>query len=300
MTPTPLLPAEHDDSVELKNIHETDIPKAVDLLAQFPNFIRPTVIGDSLSRVTLEIMGAFHDEKGLVGCAILQDFGIRKLISDVIVDPDFTSRSVEAALVNALIKREERKGPGRVLSIASNVEREELLRSIGFEIQPGEYYLRRQLSGIKLAPARPLVGELRLESYSPQLVADSVSLWSTEADMHLPPWEDFALINSTVLSRGVLYGLRETRSNQLVATVLASTEGVDAMLFHLYVAPNQRRVGLGRVLVEKTLENLVRSGCASALVCVHDERARTFWESVGFMANMSDCLLQLDVSPISK
>ena len=287
---------ESKESLIYRDITENDLARALHLLARTQSFIRPTISTASLLLDTVFIVGCFHTAQGLVGVGILQDFGIRKLLAEIILEPDYEGKDIEVTLAKELLVRAANDAPGRVLSISRKSEREKQLRSLGFETQKGEHYLSRRLDGAAdralhlVAPAG-----LRLEPYSPALVTEALSLWSTEKDMHLPEWENFDLICSVVESRGLLFALRDAKTGLLVGTILASTQGEDAMLYHLYVSPHHRRCGAGRFLAHTTLDALAVRGASSAILCVHDARAMKFWESLGFASSLSDRLLQLDV-----
>lgn len=292
---------ESKESLIYRGITESDLAHALRLLDRSESFIRPTITTASLLLDTVFILGCFHKEHGLVGLGILQDFGIRKLLSEIVLEPDYEGNGIEVTLAKKLLVRVACQAPGRVLSISRQSERENQLRSLGFEAQKGEYYLRRRLNGgadRALHLAAP--AGLRLEAYSPALVAEALSLWSTEEDMHLPGWESFDVICSVVESRGLLFALRDEKTAFVVGTILASIQGEDAMLYHLYVSRQHRRCGAGRFLARTTLDALAVRGCASALLCVHDARAMRFWESLGFASSVSDRLLQLDVSATSE
>lgn len=290
-----------NDQLTFREISESDIASVSVLLSLSESFIRPTITPASLTLGTLYLVGAFHATKGLVGLAIRQDFGIRSLLSEIVVIPQYASDNVDLSLGRILIECAQRNGSGRILALAANHEQESRLKTLGFETQHGEYYLRRRLPANESShPKTPATfpHDLSLETDSLALIPQALSLWSTEPDMHLPPWEDLALLRSVVTSHGILYGVRESTTGQLVGTLLASIQGEDAMLYHLYIAPHHRRRGVGSYLAEATLDALHLRGCSSALLCVHDERALAFWGSFGFTPRKSDRLLQLDVPTI--
>jgi GNAT superfamily N-acetyltransferase len=275
-------------TLTFRDISDPGLPRVEALLAQSENFIRPTITPASLQPGTLSIVGAFDGTARLVGLAILQDFGVRSLLSDIAVIPDYDSGDVDLSLGRNLIERAQRKGFGRILSLATNHEEEARLTTLGFKTQHGERYLKRQLpaNGSSQSPTG-LPHSLRLETDSLTLIPEALSLWSTEPDMHLPPWEDLALLHGVVTAHGFLFGVRELTTGQLVGTLLASIQGEDAMLYHLYIAPHYRRRGVGSYLAKATLDALHERGCSSAVLCIHDERALAFWGSFGFTTRTS-------------
>lgn len=78
---------------------------------------------------------------------------------------------------------------------------------------------------------------------------------------------------------------RIAREDQiLVAAVLCGHDGRRGFLYHLAVAPEHRRRGLGKELVERCLASLAAQGIqkCNALVYCHNASGRRFWEQMGF------------------
>jgi len=73
-------------------------------------------------------------------------------------------------------------------------------------------------------------------------------------------------------------------TDRIVGAVLAGHDGRRGYLHHLAVHPSARRAGLGRRLVQASLDALHREGIAKAHIFVFRENAagQVFWESCGW------------------
>lgn len=79
---------------------------------------------------------------------------------------------------------------------------------------------------------------------------------------------------------------------EVVGAVLCGTDGRRGYLHHLAVAPEERRRGVGRMLVERALQSLSNAGIdrCHLMVLPSNTAARAFWKSVGWVER-SDLLL---------
>lgn len=73
-------------------------------------------------------------------------------------------------------------------------------------------------------------------------------------------------------------------NGQLVATILCGHDGRRGYIHHLAVRKSYRRMGIGRYLVEKCLEELRLIGIQKCHLFVFgaNQEAITFWQRVGF------------------
>jgi len=71
---------------------------------------------------------------------------------------------------------------------------------------------------------------------------------------------------------------------RVIGAVLAGHDGRRGLLYHLAVATDQRRSGIARQLVDRSLSALKVAGITRVLILVaHDnEVGRKFWECCGY------------------
>jgi N-acetylglutamate synthase len=77
---------------------------------------------------------------------------------------------------------------------------------------------------------------------------------------------------------------REDKPDELVGTILCGSDGRRGYLYHLAVAGEARRSGIGSALVEQTLSALRAAGIQKchAMVFANNEPGRAFWRQVGW------------------
>ena len=83
-------------------------------------------------------------------------------------------------------------------------------------------------------------------------------------------------------NRGLSTAIR--RGNELVAAVLCCHDGRRGYLYHLGVDAEHRQLGLGRMLVERSLAGLKAAGISrcSIFLIVGNESGEAFWKRIGW------------------
>ncbi len=84
---------------------------------------------------------------------------------------------------------------------------------------------------------------------------------------------------------------------ELAGAVITGNDGRRGYLHHLAVSSKYRRHGLGRVLVERSLEALKERGIHKCHIFVYgnNRSARAFWEEVGFYHRTELILMSHDI-----
>ncbi|MBN1435548.1 MAG: GNAT family N-acetyltransferase [Sedimentisphaerales bacterium] len=74
------------------------------------------------------------------------------------------------------------------------------------------------------------------------------------------------------------------QDNQLIGTLLCGTDGRRGYLNHLAVAPTHRNQGIGRKLVQHSLNALKNIGITRChtFVLVNNSSAQAFWQHIGW------------------
>jgi ribosomal protein S18 acetylase RimI-like enzyme len=88
------------------------------------------------------------------------------------------------------------------------------------------------------------------------------------------------------------------RGNQLAAAVLACHDGRRGYLYHLGVGGAFRRHGLGRLLVEHSLDRLKAEGISRCTIFVirGNETGEAFWKRIGWRERTDLGLMAKDLS----
>jgi ribosomal protein S18 acetylase RimI-like enzyme len=111
-----------------------------------------------------------------------------------------------------------------------------------------------------------------------------VELWGGARSAHAVTADTPERVAAAVAAGAVLVAEAE---GALVGAVIAGFDGWRGNFYRLAVAPEFRRRGIARALVEAGSERLLALGAprATALVAFDDDAARGFWRSVGFEAD---------------
>jgi ribosomal protein S18 acetylase RimI-like enzyme len=72
--------------------------------------------------------------------------------------------------------------------------------------------------------------------------------------------------------------------SQIVGAIISGHDGRRGFIYHMAVAPNFRRRGIGRTLADAALAALRREGVTKAALVVfkENEGGNRFWEALGF------------------
>jgi putative acetyltransferase len=122
------------------------------------------------------------------------------------------------------------------------------------------------------------IDELRLEDYD-----DALALWKSAEGIGLSSADSREAIGRYLLRNPGMSSAARS-GGRLVGAVLAGHDGRRGFLHHLAVAADRRGRGLGRVLVERSLERLRGEGIAKCHIFLmkSNEKGRGFWEAVGW------------------
>ena len=82
-------------------------------------------------------------------------------------------------------------------------------------------------------------------------------------------------------------------NDQLVGAILASHDGRRGYVHHLAVSPNYRRKGIGKLLINRCLEELKNSGILKCHILMfnNNKTALKFWESIGWSYRDDICII---------
>ena len=117
-------------------------------------------------------------------------------------------------------------------------------------------------------------------------IAAVLALWG---DATVPSTTDDAAAVRGLVARDPEALLVATRDRRVVGTLIAGFDGWRGQMYRLAVAPDARRHGIARALVDRAETNLRRRGARriSALV-IDDDVARAFWAAIGYEEDQRD------------
>ena len=117
-------------------------------------------------------------------------------------------------------------------------------------------------------------------------IAAVLALWG---DATVPSTTDDAAAVRALVARDPDALLVAGRGGRIVGTLIAGFDGWRGQMYRLAVAPDERRHGIARALVDVAETNLRRRGARriSALV-IDDDVARAFWAAAGYEEDERD------------
>lgn len=114
-------------------------------------------------------------------------------------------------------------------------------------------------------------------------IPDALALWADMPGLSLFPCDSPTGL-SRYLNRNPGLSVVARANGQLVGAALAGHDARRGFLHHVAVAPAYRRRGLGRKLVEWSLNALSADGIGRCLILVNagNDEARGFWRHIGW------------------
>ncbi|MEW6650053.1 MAG: GNAT family N-acetyltransferase [Chloroflexota bacterium] len=84
---------------------------------------------------------------------------------------------------------------------------------------------------------------------------------------------------------------------QIVGAVLGGHDGRRGFLHHLAVRPDQRRLGIGRLLAQASLDALAQQGIDRVHIFVYADNSSgiAFWEQIGWRLRRNLVLMSFDL-----
>ncbi len=123
------------------------------------------------------------------------------------------------------------------------------------------------------------IRKLELKDYD-QIYA----LWTSTPGMGLRTLDDSPEGLERFLKRNPDTCFAAVKENSIAGVILCGHDGRRGYIYHMAVAPSQRRQGLGTALVEAAVQALQKEGIHKvALIAFRsNEAGNRFWESIGF------------------
>jgi len=82
--------------------------------------------------------------------------------------------------------------------------------------------------------------------------------------------------------------------NNIIGTILSCHDGKRAFIYHLAVAKENRRLGIGKKLVSKSIARIKKEGLPKCTLFVYNNniKGKRFWESLGWITRKDLTIMQ--------
>ena len=113
------------------------------------------------------------------------------------------------------------------------------------------------------------------------------TLWETTPGVGLRENEDSEVPVLKFLAKNPNTCFIAVEDEKIIGTILGGNDGKRGYIYHLAVDVNFRRRGIGKALVERTVEALKHEGINGIKIFVFrdNESGNIFWEKLGFVEN---------------
>lgn len=126
---------------------------------------------------------------------------------------------------------------------------------------------------------------MRIERMAAENFREVVSLWEETPGMGLNPYDDSEEGLRRYLARNpsTCFVARD-EDGKVAGSILAGHDGRRAFIYHLAVAMESRKMGVGKSLVDAAVKALQAEGIAKAALVVFadNDAGNAFWEKIGF------------------
>lgn len=219
-------------------------------------YLQATVYGGSRADIAYELASA-HWGRGLAAQA-----------TQAMIDELATHHGVQR--LSAMLKR-------------ANHRSLRLLQRLGFAVSSSAEHRRRDIADDEILLERACdANALCVREFLPDDRADALALWHAAPCVGLSAADEPAAL-ARFLARNPGLSQVATRGTTLIGTVLCGHDGRRGLIYHLVVAEAERRRGLARRLLDRSLAALQRTGVGKCHLMVFGDNAagQAFWRRVG-------------------
>ena len=125
--------------------------------------------------------------------------------------------------------------------------------------------------------------KIQIRPNGPYLVEGEIELWQRVEGLEIAEGDDRDGV-AQFLARNPGLSRVATDGSAIVGVVLCGHDGRRAHIYHLAVDPAYQGRGLGKRLLDESLEDLRRAGVKRVIIMVADDnpRGREFWKRSGY------------------
>ena len=124
---------------------------------------------------------------------------------------------------------------------------------------------------------------IKIREYNDKDKNEVISIWKNIFNYIKPHNHPELIINMKTSHNDNLFFVAE-ENKKIVGTVIAGFDGHRGWLYSLAVIPNKRNKGIGKLLVDKAIDELEKLGCLKVnLQIINDKNsAISFYKKLGF------------------
>ncbi len=126
-------------------------------------------------------------------------------------------------------------------------------------------------------------GEIEIREFSINDYDAAIELWQRVEGLEIAEGDDRESV-AQFLARNPGLSRVATNGSAVVGVALCGHDGRRGHIYHLAVDPAYQRRGLGKLLLDKSLADLRRTGVKRVIIMVADDNpsGRAFWKRCGY------------------
>jgi ribosomal protein S18 acetylase RimI-like enzyme len=130
-------------------------------------------------------------------------------------------------------------------------------------------------------------------------LAEVIQFWQGMDGIGLSESDSYSALSFYLQRNPGLSWVARNRDRELIGAVLCGHDGRRGFLHHLAVAPDCRRKGIGRALVERCLSSLreLKILKCNVFLFSHNPEGEAFWRGMGWKRREDLCLVQVVLHP---
>ena len=127
--------------------------------------------------------------------------------------------------------------------------------------------------------------DIRIREFNSADTSQAVNLWKQTPGVGVGSSDSAQAIETFLQRNPGLSFVAVNAAGGCVGTLLCGHDGRRGYLYHLAVHPDFRRRGIGRALVERTLDGLKQAGISKVhlFVFADNELGKAFWRNQGWL-----------------
>lgn len=125
--------------------------------------------------------------------------------------------------------------------------------------------------------------KLKIREYKDKDKNEVISIWKDIFNSNKSHNNPNLVINMKIKQNDNLFFIAE-ENNQIVGTIIAGFDGHRGWLYSLAVIPKKRNQGIGKLLVNKALDELIKIGCLKVNLQIYsnNDLVINFYKKLGF------------------